>query len=102
VLLMQGSATRMSARGVVGQLLQALPQARQHLIDGAGHLGPVTHVQPVLQAMQKHLEKPGTALPAPQPPRMQEMRALAARNRLPQPAQPAAANADAAAVSDAA
>jgi len=55
LLLLQGGATRAPARQVVEQLLQALPQARSEVFASAAHLGPVTHAQPVLQAMLGHL-----------------------------------------------
>ncbi|WP_395703401.1 alpha/beta fold hydrolase [Aquabacterium sp.] len=55
VLLLQGSRTRAPARRVVEQLLALLPQARAETVEGAGHLGPITHAQPVLQAMLRHL-----------------------------------------------
>lgn len=55
LLLLHGGLTRAPARRVTEHLLQALPQARGELIAPAAHLGPVTHVQPVLQAMLGHL-----------------------------------------------
>lgn len=60
VLLMQGSETRRSAAAVVQQLLQALPQARHCMVEGAAHLGPITHSAAVRQVMQQHLDS-GTA-----------------------------------------
>lgn len=66
VLLLQGSNTRAPARRVTELLLQALPQAQGRVIAGAGHLGPITHAEPVLAAMRAHLD-PGSMLPAPLP-----------------------------------
>ena len=63
VLLMHGSSTRTPARRVTERLLQALPQARGVCIDGAGHLGPITHVEPVMQAMLQHLN-PAPMMPS--------------------------------------
>ena len=56
VLLMQGSATRASARRVSELLGQALPQAQRVLLEGAGHMGPMTHSGTVVRAMVAHLD----------------------------------------------
>lgn len=103
-LLMQGSETRRSAAAVVQQLLQALPQAQHCVVEGAAHLGPITHAAAVRQVMQQHLDcgtAPARVLPgcvispadAIRPPQ------LLADSRLQQLAQPlnaiSAGNADA-------
>ncbi len=65
VLLMQGSRTRAPARHVVERLHALLPQAQGLTIEGAGHLGPMTHAQPVVQAMLQHLGVQPVATPEP-------------------------------------
>ena len=56
VLLMQGSATRASTRQVNERLGQVLPQAQRVLLDGAGHMGPMTHSGTVVRWMVAHLD----------------------------------------------
>ena len=56
-LLMYGSQTRASARRVADLLGALLPQVRRYKIDGAGHLGPVTHDALVNREIAAHLEQ---------------------------------------------
>lgn len=56
-LLMHGSQTRASARRVADLLGALLPQVRRREIDGAGHLGPITHDAFVNGEIASHLER---------------------------------------------
>ena len=55
VLLMHGSNTRAPARAVTDTLAAALSQCEQVEIEGAGHLGPITHTNAVNSAIALHL-----------------------------------------------
>jgi len=56
-LLMHGSETRASARRVVELLGALLPQVHRRQIDGAGHLGPMTHDTIVNCEIAVHLDR---------------------------------------------
>jgi len=56
VLLMRGGATRASARRVAELLAAALPQAQCVELQGAGHLGPLTHRETVNRWMLLHID----------------------------------------------
>ena len=56
VLLLRGSATRTPARRVTELLAQALPHAQCGVLQGAGHLGPITHAQTVGHWMTIHID----------------------------------------------
>jgi len=47
VLAMTGSLSPISAQRVIERLVEALPQAKRVVVDGAGHFGPVTHADAV-------------------------------------------------------
>jgi len=56
-LLMHGSQTRASARRVADLLGALLPQVQRREIDGAGHLGPITHADVVNREIASHLDR---------------------------------------------
>lgn len=56
VLLLRGSNTRAPARLVSELLAQALPHAQCGVLQGAGHLGPITHAQTVGHWMTAHVD----------------------------------------------
>ena len=56
-LLMHGSQTRASSRRVADLLAALLPQVKRREIDGAGHLGPITHEGLVNREITAHLER---------------------------------------------
>ncbi len=56
VLLMRGTRTTASARGVSCILQQVLPRVQVQEFEGLGHMGPVTHPAPVNAAIQRFLE----------------------------------------------
>jgi pimeloyl-ACP methyl ester carboxylesterase len=47
VLLMGGALSPMSERRVVEHLAAAMPHARRVMVEGAGHMGPLTHADKV-------------------------------------------------------
>ena len=55
-LLLCGTQSRDPARRVVELLAAVLPQARCELIDGAGHLGPITHAAAVNERIVAQLD----------------------------------------------
>jgi pimeloyl-ACP methyl ester carboxylesterase len=57
VLLMHGGETRASARRVADLLGALLPQVQRRRIDGAGHLGPITHDAIVNREITAHLDQ---------------------------------------------
>jgi pimeloyl-ACP methyl ester carboxylesterase len=59
VLLMNGSHTRQSARHVVELLGSALPRVKRLEVEGAAHLGPMTHEAVVNEAIVGHLQACG-------------------------------------------
>jgi pimeloyl-ACP methyl ester carboxylesterase len=48
--------TRMSARGVMRALLPVLPHARVQEFDAVGHMGPITHPEPINAAIERFLD----------------------------------------------
>jgi pimeloyl-ACP methyl ester carboxylesterase len=56
ILLMNGSLTRRPARRVAELLAHALPHAQHCELEGAGHLGPMTHEATVTQWMATYLD----------------------------------------------
>lgn len=54
-LLLHGEHTRAPTRCIVELLADNMPRARVRRIDGAGHLGPITHPQAVSRCMAGHL-----------------------------------------------
>jgi pimeloyl-ACP methyl ester carboxylesterase len=56
ILLMNGTQTRTPARRVAELLAHALPHAQRCALEGAGHLGPLTHAETVAQWMAMYLD----------------------------------------------
>ncbi|MBC7955790.1 MAG: alpha/beta hydrolase [Cytophagales bacterium] len=56
ILLMNGSHTRTPARRVAELLSHALPHAQHGSVEGAGHMGPITHAETVTQWMATYLD----------------------------------------------
>jgi pimeloyl-ACP methyl ester carboxylesterase len=54
-LLLTGSASPLFARRVIERLAEAAPLAHVETIDGAGHMGPLTHSSPVGELIAAHL-----------------------------------------------
>jgi pimeloyl-ACP methyl ester carboxylesterase len=63
VLLMTGGRTTTSALGVATRLLRVLPQVEHRTFDKLGHMGPITHPEPVNEAIEAFLRR--TELPRP-------------------------------------
>jgi pimeloyl-ACP methyl ester carboxylesterase len=57
VLVLAGSATVASTRRIAQLLQQAKPSSRQVLIDGAGHMGPITHAADVNAVIERFLDE---------------------------------------------
>lgn len=55
-LVVQGSATPLPTRRICGQLSRIVPQARLEVVDGAGHMLPLTHGPQVNRLILEHLE----------------------------------------------
>lgn len=55
VLLLRGSRTTASARGVSRILEAVLPRVQVETFEGLGHMGPVTHPAPVNAAIERFL-----------------------------------------------
>lgn len=56
VLLVQGSASPLPSRRICGQLSRIITGCRLEVIDGAGHLLPLTHAERVNALIAAHLE----------------------------------------------
>lgn len=56
-LLVHGGRTRAPARAVGALLANQLPCARSVVVAGAGHLGPLTHAEPVAALMARQLRE---------------------------------------------
>lgn len=57
VLLMTGGRTTASARGVTRLLASALPRVEVVEFDELGHMGPITHPEPVNRAIARFLDR---------------------------------------------
>jgi len=57
VLYMVGKRSTASARGVARLLTRALPQAEVLEFDDLGHMGPITHPDPVNEAIARFLDR---------------------------------------------
>ena len=55
-LLMHGERTTAPARRICEHLARVLPDAREHVISGAGHMAPLTHADEVNEFIVRHLE----------------------------------------------
>ncbi len=62
-LLLQGGCTTLPSRCVVKRLRAALPAARFRVVQGAGHMLPVTHRDEVNALIVEHLEAASSSLP---------------------------------------
>lgn len=58
VLYMVGKSSTASAHGVARLLTKALPRVEVVEFDGLGHMGPITHPEPVNEAIARFLERP--------------------------------------------
>jgi pimeloyl-ACP methyl ester carboxylesterase len=57
VLYMMGSESPPSSRGVGRLLMRALPRVQVVEFSGVGHMGPITHPEPVNEAISRFLEQ---------------------------------------------
>jgi pimeloyl-ACP methyl ester carboxylesterase len=55
-LLVQGSASPLPVRRICGQLARVLPDARHEVVEGAGHMLPLTHAERVNALVAAHLD----------------------------------------------
>lgn len=55
-LILAGAGTRLPARRVAEKLARALPNAKLQVLDGMGHMGPITHAAAVNAAIVAHVE----------------------------------------------
>jgi pimeloyl-ACP methyl ester carboxylesterase len=60
-LLLRGSRTRPTTHAIVEILRDLMPRARLEVIDGAGHLAPLTHAAQVNAAVAAHVQQSGAA-----------------------------------------
>ncbi len=51
--LIRGSLTTVSARRIVDRLAEELPSAKTHVIEGAGHMSPLTHSNELLSILER-------------------------------------------------
>ena len=54
-LVMRGSRTRLPTSRICERLAEALPDATLHTVDGAGHMLPLTHREPVNDLVLRHI-----------------------------------------------
>lgn len=54
-LLITGSASPPAARRVVSRLAGSMPAGRAVTVEGAGHMGPITHARIVVDAIASHV-----------------------------------------------
>ena len=62
-LLLTGAKSTEPARAIVRLLSRVLPRVRIEEVEGAGHLAPVTHPEPVNRLIERFLEASDLALP---------------------------------------
>ena len=60
VLLLTGTRSPLSSRAVAQRLARVLPRVQVKELDGLGHMGPVTHPEPVNSAIARFLQDSGT------------------------------------------
>ena len=65
-LLIEGERSPAVAGAIQRALAARVPDARRLVIEGAGHMAPITHPEPVARAIRAHVER---ALPIPAPAR---------------------------------
>ncbi|HEY2336508.1 MAG TPA: alpha/beta hydrolase [Burkholderiales bacterium] len=56
-LILQGSASPLAVRRICSQLSRVLPEVRHEVIEGAGHMLPLTHAAVVNERIVAHLDK---------------------------------------------
>jgi pimeloyl-ACP methyl ester carboxylesterase len=66
VLYLKGANTRAPAQKVAELLEHALPFVEMHTLEGMGHLGPISHAQPVAQAIARFVGRQVAAWTAPE------------------------------------
>jgi pimeloyl-ACP methyl ester carboxylesterase len=54
-LLLTGEKSPPAARGVVALLAAAFPRGRSHVVEGAGHMGPISHAGAVNAEILRHI-----------------------------------------------
>lgn len=69
VLLVRGDASPPASRRVAALLARGIPGARLETIDGAGHMGPLTHRDPVEDLIVGHIASAGPSPRGTQPSR---------------------------------
>jgi pimeloyl-ACP methyl ester carboxylesterase len=57
VLLLNGADSPLAARRVGGRLAAGLPEATLEIVEGAGHMGPITHADRVNARLDCHLRE---------------------------------------------
>jgi pimeloyl-ACP methyl ester carboxylesterase len=57
VLLMTGGRSPVSAHGVARRLLGVLPRVEHRVFEQLGHMGPITHPEPVNEAIDAFLQR---------------------------------------------
>ena len=55
ILILRGGHALYPSRSVVERLLRVLPHARLEVVEGAGHMGPITHAERVNGAIVQHM-----------------------------------------------
>jgi pimeloyl-ACP methyl ester carboxylesterase len=56
-LLLSGADSPRSAHGVIDILFNNITSADMHRLDGAGHMGPLSHADAVNSLIEKHIER---------------------------------------------
>jgi len=55
-LLLQGGRSPLPGRRICGQLARVLPESRLEVLEGAGHMLPLTHAERVNTLVAEHLD----------------------------------------------
>lgn len=55
-LVLRGATTPPAARRVAIRVAHALPRGRTEVVEGAGHMGPITHAEAVARRLLAHFE----------------------------------------------
>ena len=56
-LLLSGTNSPRSARGVIDVLARGIRDAELHRIEGAGHMAPLTHTDTVNALIEQHIDR---------------------------------------------
>jgi pimeloyl-ACP methyl ester carboxylesterase len=67
VLILRGEHAPAPTRLIAGHLALLLPSSRLAVVDGAGHMGPLTHASKVSELIAGHIGAVDGAAPQPQP-----------------------------------